>query len=49
MKPSEKNTDVQANAVFAPEERKSKITLYWEKRERLGAKGEIVNMRSVLK
>jgi len=29
------------------EEKKSKITLYWENRQ--GIKGEIVNMRAVLK
>ena len=31
------------------EVKKSKITLYWEDRERRGAIGTIVNMRAVLK
>ena len=36
-------------AEVVPQEKKSKITLYWEDRERRGAKGQIINMRAVLK
>ncbi|MCL2727983.1 MAG: hypothetical protein FWD56_06335 [Bacteroidales bacterium] len=42
-------TEKEENEVV-PEERKSKITLYWEKRDRLGyPPGEIINRRAVLK
>jgi len=41
-----KQTKKETNEVI-PDERKSKITLYWESRN--GTKGTIVNMRQVLK
>jgi len=50
MKRSEKNTDFQVKTVPVFEEKKSKIRLYWEDRERRGVpKGIIYNMRAVLK
>ncbi|MCL2728383.1 MAG: hypothetical protein FWD56_08385 [Bacteroidales bacterium] len=49
MKRTKNKTEQEENEVV-PEERKSKITLYWEKRRRLGIPpGEILNMRAVLK
>jgi hypothetical protein len=48
MKGTKKQKEKEVNEVV-PEEKKSKIRLYWEKRERLGAKGTIVNMRAILK
>jgi len=48
MKRTDDKKEKGANEIV-PEEKKSKVRLYWEKRERLGAKGEIINMRAVLK
>ena len=48
MEQIKKETNKEGNGVV-PEMKKSKITLYWEKRERLGAKGKINNMRAILK
>jgi len=49
MKKTKKQTENVENEVV-PEEKKSKIRLYWEKRDRLGIPdGEILNMRAVLK
>ena len=49
MKGTKKKTKKDVNEVVL-EEKKSKITLYWEDRERRGVgEGEIRNMRAVLK
>ncbi|MCL2737997.1 MAG: hypothetical protein FWE30_00950 [Bacteroidales bacterium] len=49
MKKTKRQTDKVENEVV-PEEKKSKIRLYWEECERLGIpKGKILNMRMVLK
>jgi len=49
MKRTKDKTEKEENAVV-PEERKSKITLFWEKRDRLGfPPGEIINRRAALK
>ena len=49
MKKTKKQTENVENEVV-PEEKKSKIRLYWEERQRLGIpKGKILNMRMVLK
>ena len=45
MKRKKKETDKEVNEVV-PEEKKSRITLYWEKKTN---EGTIVNMRAVLK
>jgi len=45
-----KSKKEQVENEVVPEEKKSKIALYWEKRDRLGIPpGEILNMRAVLK
>ncbi|MCL2728050.1 MAG: hypothetical protein FWD56_06680 [Bacteroidales bacterium] len=45
-----KNKKEQEESGVVPEERKSKFTLYWEERERLGIPSDVVvNMRAILK
>ena len=46
MKKTKKSKDNEVKEPI-PEEKKSKIALYWESRN--GIKGTIVNMRQVLK
>jgi len=49
MKRTKDKTEKEENEVV-PEERKSKFTLYWERRRQLGIpSGVVVNMRAVLK
>ena len=49
MKRTKKETEKEVNEIV-PEEKKSKITLYWEDRDRRGVgKGKILNMRAILK
>jgi hypothetical protein len=49
MKGAKKQKDTEVNEIV-PEEKKSKIRLYWEDRDRRGiGKGKILNMRAVLK
>ena len=49
MKKTKKQTENVENEVV-PEEKKSKIRLYWEDRDRRGVpEGQILNMRAVLK
>jgi len=46
---TKKQTTAKELKTLDTEVKKSKITLYWEDRERRGAIGTIVNMRAVLK
>jgi hypothetical protein len=49
MKRTKNKADKEGNEIV-PEEKKSKITLYWEDRRRRGIPpGEILNMRAILK
>jgi len=49
MKRTKNKTEKEENEVV-PEERKSKIRLYWENRDRIGYPPyEVVNMRAILK
>jgi len=49
MKKTKKQKETEENEVV-PEEKKSKIRLYWEDRDRRGIpEGQILNMRAVLK
>jgi len=49
MKRTKDKTEKEENEVV-PEERKSKIRLYWENRERIGyPPGKVANMRAILK
>jgi len=49
MKKTKKQKETVENEVV-PEEKKSKIRLYWEDRDRRGVpEGQILNMRAVLK
>ena len=49
MEKREKTSADKETKIPETEVKKSKIRLYWEERERLGAKGEIINMRAVLR
>jgi len=46
MKRTKKEKEKEANEIV-PQEKKSKIRLYWESRN--GTRGEILNMRLVMK
>ena len=48
MKRTKNKADKEGNEIV-PQEKKSKIRLYWEERARLGARCEYINWRAVLK